>query len=323
MDLQENPGGDQIENVLSEDAEKFEHQQNTEVNQDDFKVEDFNTPVEEKKEEEKPPIEEKKPEPVAENKEEKKEEPKPEEKKLTKEEEKKNEVVARLMKPDTLIAFGDILLVRIGGLLTPDKPREYWALTAQDKKDLTYLLGETIKEENWTHIPTKYMLFFLIVLILGGKALNMNKPYKKSGDQKEPEEKKSAKENYDNIVAERKQKQMNEKLDQANKRNQELEKEISNLRNLLNKKQDAGFTPYEEIKDVERYYKPKGSKTTYDLETMQFTPRGAVIEPENAGKKGYTKEGARMGIPSYEMQDVFAKWKEYQAIKRGKLKNVA
>lgn len=273
-------GTPDITDILDEDVKKEEVNENTEIKKDDFTDVDFEegdpAPVDPKKNAkiltlEK--VEEKKPEPVNEN---------------------KQGAVARLFKASTVMLFYNAVAGRVGSMANKNNP-DCLKFNRQDTDDIGILMEETVKEENWSGFPTKWLLLIIVGLILVGKIFSWKK---KPADP--------------NQVA----------LDQS-KQLQEQTVMITQLQENLKAMQDQnkllleivhtnkGKSPKE--KEPVAMVKAKKIYKGFDLSKRDlFTEKGAMIFPEMAGQHGYSKIGAKSGVPSNEEKDIWEKWKQYQ-----------
>lgn len=295
-----------IKNILAEEVDTEDVEENKEVNPEHFQVASFDIP--EDKTENKDgggagPVP-----PDPEKKEEVKTEAKEEKKPVITEQgaQDKQGAVVRLMKPEVMMSFANILLGRLGAIWKPNNP-DFLKFDGADRKDLSIILGESIKEGNWGGIGAKWLLIGLVTIIIAGKIWNRNKPAagEVEGEQKQ-EISSSTKESpagLDKILA-----KFEEMQRQTQDHITELRQQNEFLKGLLDKKVERGreeASAGSQDKDP-RYYKG------IDLETVQFTDKGSRIYPDKAGQKGYGKEGAKMGTPSQEDKELYFAWKRYK-----------
>lgn len=281
----ENPD---ITEVFSDPVVKEEGEKNTEVNLDDFKIKSFG---DQKKEGEKSHASaEAKKEPGAGTS-----------------SETKNHAVARGAKPSTLVLFGDILLKRIGPSFSK-RPKEYWQLSAEDKQDLTILVEDTIKEGDYSGIPTKWLLIGVLAMIILAKVMNRNNP------DYEPSKKVETAADYESIRAQTKARADSDKEFSLMKEQiQALTDQNKMLRDLLSeKKGNIDDDTAEIIEETKNVRKIDRIYNGYDLAKISFTERGALVDPSKAGQPGYTDEGKKMGNISKEHQDLREKWSIYR-----------
>lgn len=282
MEILENPGGPDITETLSEEVAQSTEEKATDIKADDFIVDTFD--VTEKKPDDKKP------------------EPKKEEVKAP---DNKTKAVSRLAKPSTMVAFADIVLVRVGAIFSK-RPREYWKLSGEDKEDLSLLLQDTINEGNFSGIPAKWLLLGVVALIILGKVLNMNNP------DYQPSEKKQV----DQVKAEAELKlKYSEEMDTMRENIESLANQNKQILDLLRKGNNE-FA--EDVEIISETKKPDKLYKGYDLDKISFTPNGALVDPSKAGEKGYNDDGTKVGNISKEHKDVHRQWKVYKQFKKSK-----
>jgi len=267
-----------VKELLDEDVEQNDVEENTDINTDDFEVDNFHEAKnngKDKKDNTKTagnPSPNPNPEPVR--------------------DERKNAAVARLMKPKVIIGVYNSVAGRIGKMVNKTNP-DCLRFENEDVDDLGILMEETVKEENWSGVPTKWLLLIVVAVILVGKIMMWSKPKEiKNAGIINPG-------NNNNATPPGIEKMM----ESMNKNIQELQEQNKLLRSLLDKKVSTDKVP---DKKPQRFFK------NYDLNKISFTKNGAIIDPSKAGKKGYTDAGAKMGIPSYEEKEVYEYWKIYR-----------
>lgn len=284
------PAGNDYSSVLLEDVETENVEENKEINQNDFVVESLD--IDPAKEEEKKNVEIK---PDV--------KPEPETKKDAPVNTQRNAAVTRLMKPQLMMTFTNMLLGRAGAIIKPDNP-DFLKLNKPDREDLGVIMGDAVQEGNWGGVPAKWLLLGLVILIIAGKIWNRNK----KADTIETEEKKeiasgAASADIQKLIArfDEHQKETRGYID-------ELKEQNRFLKELLDKKLERGMLKEKpgDADHQERFYKG------HDLSKIEFTEKGAFIDPSKAGKKGYSPRGAKMGIPSEEEKDLYFAWKRYQ-----------
>lgn len=284
------PAGKDFSYVLDEEVNETIVEENTDVNESDFAVENFEVKDKDEK------IEDPEKKTVR-----KDPDPAPEEKKdppLTQKEQEKQGAVVRLAKPTLLISFSNIMLGRLGAIVKPSNP-DFLKLNKPDRDDMGIILGDAVAEGKWTGIPAKWLLIGLAILILAGKIWNRNKPAKIESEVKN--ESAASSPAYDKILAEF---QDFRKTTEAHI--SELKEQNNLLKGLLDKKVDRTKTA--QVEDDKRPFMYKG----VDLTKISFTEKGARIYPEKAGEKGYSAGGAKMGIPSQEDKELWFAWKQYK-----------
>lgn len=327
MQLYEDPEGKNITEILAEEPEKASEQsEGPAPNPDDFRIESFDIP-DEKKEPgaaDQPATtnagEAKKTETITEKETIKN----PDGSEIKKEttivtEQNKSSTFARAFKAETAILFFDMLMVRAGGIFTPDKPREYWAMTVQDKADLSSLLKESASEEEWKGIPTKWLFITILALIIGGKIYHAKNPNvtvapgsvlpgndTPAGDQKDPDKK--IENELNQALAVHKQ---NEMIQELREQNQLLKGLLDKAYN--DKKTDPPVMTVlrnEETvsHDIADHYIVNG----YDLDVLQFTDKGAIFDPTKANTKGWSPTGVKLGNISQQQKEAFEAWKKYK-----------
>jgi hypothetical protein len=285
-DIDQDPNGD-ITETLSEEVHEETTEKATDIDMDDFEVDSFEEPVKEQKEE-------------------KKESTSAGQGASTTPPAAKSEAVARAAKPGTIIIFADILLKRLGSTFSK-RPKEYWGLSSEDKEDLTLLMSETIREGDFTNIPSKWLLIGVVALIIMAKVMNMNDPdYSPSG-------KKIANSEYEKIRIEAEAKaKVDKEVNVILKQVEALKEQNKTLMDLLTemKSSKSGIDIAEIISET-RNEKPEPVWNGYDLRKISFTDKGALIDPSMAGKPGYTPEGKKMGQISREHKELHKKWERW------------
>ncbi|MES3019388.1 MAG: hypothetical protein V4721_16495 [Bacteroidota bacterium] len=259
----------------------------------------------------------------------------------------KSEAVARLFNTDTTMLMFDIFMTRLGGILTPDRPREYWSLTVQDKKDLGLLLKESAKEEGWTGVPTKYLFFGAMGLMIGGKVVYAKKldykfvPGERSGDPKGEaaasgeQEKKSESIDYKALFTREKARY---EVEVGVKNNSEEVKELKRkndmLEELLNKikkkevpgggvsdadyvmlRKDQQTTDLDPEEDKDHIFQDSQGKV-WNLDNVEFTDQAAIRDKTKAGLSGWSPTGIKLGSVSAGQHEAFAEWKKYRKRKK-------
>jgi hypothetical protein len=210
----------------------------------------------------------------------------------------KNAAAARLFKPDMVMQMYNAITGRIGKVINSKNP-DCLKFNKEDTDDIGVLLKNTAEEENWSQFPTKWLLIFLVGLILVGKIIMWNKP---------PKEVEANTTN--NNLPNPEQIALIETLQSNIKELQEQNKMMQQIidAGMFKKKPDY-FEPEQREDQLGRYYKG------YDMEKISFTENGALIDPDKAGTKGYTDEGKKMGIVSQDVRDIHKNWKIYQELK--------
>lgn len=322
MELFENPNGKKMEDLLSEEPESHEHTAaKGQVNDDDFSVDNFDIPAaaEEKKPAEAKPQAE--PETVVRVEKETTKDPegKTVVKEVTTTEHNKHSAFVSAFKPEVAILFGNMMLERVGGVFWPDKPRSYWSLSPQDRADLAVLTRESASEGSWSGIPSKYLLMFIVLLIVGGKIYHANRPTPPG--QGDPQNKPSdgsdpvgeAKRRFDEGKSSQEAKNgPDEAVSKLNIQIKALEEQNSLLKRLLDKKvEEAKAVPFEDI--IEPLKTGGNIYKGYDLDVISFTKNGALIDPTRAGTKGFTSDGKRVGQPSKEILELWGVWKKHKS----------
>lgn len=291
MELTENLTGENITDILDEEVDITEVEQSTSINMNDFKVDSFELSTEEKN-----PTEEKK-----------------ESKSATTPPVQKNEAIARAAKPSIMVAFADIMLVRLGAAFSK-KPKEYWRLSGEDKEDLTLLLGETIKEGDFTGIPSKWLLIGVVVLIIIAKVMNMN-------DKNYTGETKKIDTDYESIriQAETRYKAsqefniLNDTIEALKEQNKMLVKMMKDIENKV-ENTNASTSQIVDATIVSQQKNLKINKIFrgYDLSKIDFTRNKSLIDPSKAGEQGYTDKGKKLGRISLEQEEVYKQWVLYK-----------
>ncbi len=255
-----------ITEVLDEEVIQEKAEENTQVDTSDFDVDSFDDKKDPDKKD--PPMEDPK-DPIT----------------LTPEAERKQGAASRLMKSSTLTMVYNLVAKRVGAIANPKNPG-CLAFDQQDTADINILLEDTVKEENWTGFPTKWLLLIVVALIIVGKIFTWNKPAAKietSTNTGLPEgDIRMLMSKYDETI---------KALTDQNKM----------LQDLLTKKITADPKP-----------KPAHLYKNIDLNNVRFSDNGAIIDPSKAGLKGYTDQGKKMGTPSHEEKELYKRWKEYQ-----------
>ncbi len=225
----------------------------------------------------------------------------------------KSEAFKRLMKPNVILTFADMMLRRADAL-TPSLPKGYWGLTKLDKADLSVLIQESAEEGNWTGIPAKYLLMAVLSMIIMGKIFGMKEAKKnpqnfnieQTGRNEEPvndydkirQEIKSK--NYSDAKKENEQKQIIDALMEQNKL----------LKNMIEKLMDQQDNS-KEVKFAMHTQSKEGFFKGFDLNRISFSPNGALINPDMAGQKGYTDRGIKTGTPSQADQELRKQYELY------------
>lgn len=278
-----NSASPNVKDILDEEVVKDEVIENVKVDDDDFVVDKFDDnpaePVVEK-------VKEKIVEPVVEKA-----------KDIHVPNVEKNTVVARLFKPEIVMKTWNIIGGRVGKMVNSKNP-DCLKFDAEDTEDIGILLKETAKEEDWSAFPTKWILLFVVGLIIVGKIIMWNKPQQQrqvaESVNKAPGEIPAQ---YEKLIA-----QMSDTINEVKEQNKLL-------RSLLDKKVER--EPIVHHIPVQKPV-PKQNYKGYDFEKISFSENGALINPEMAGQQGYTPEGKKVGFVSNEIKDVHEKWKLYQ-----------
>lgn len=204
----------------------------------------------------------------------------------------RNSAVSRIMKPNTVLTFFNVMAGRIGKVANPKNP-DCLKLDDEDKEDLGVVFADAVEEENWSRFPAKWMLLICVALILVGKIFSWNrKPEEKisKGDNSAELEALNAK----IITLERNQEQNLQIID-------ELKKQNKFLQQLAGQEKKTG------TKAPDRFV------GEFDLKNPNlFTSKGAIVRPEMAGKKGFSPTGAKVGAQSQEEKQLYQQWRAYQ-----------
>lgn len=210
----------------------------------------------------------------------------------------KNRAVSRLMNTNTILTFYNVVAGRIGKTVNEKNP-DCLKFDGEDTEDIGIILKDTVEEENWSRFPSKWMLLIVVVLIVIGKIFSWNKKpvVKTLGAGGDPLD-------LDDI-----KKQLAGMQEQFNQVSQTLaafKEQNDLLKTILDKNLlSAG--------DTKKTITKPGIYKGHDLSNPNlFTQNGAIIDHTKAGEKGYTKNGAKMGIPSAEENDIYKHWKYYQ-----------
>lgn len=316
-----------IAQVFAEDVIALEEIEASEVDESDFsgaKKEDPENPsaenksTEEKKDTEQPKeTAEKKKSPEAEKK-----------------VDEKNAVVRKMFNPDTALLMFDILAKRGGRMATPDRP-DYFRMSDEDRTDFSTLIRLTAEEEDWSAIPTKYLLSIAGAFWVFGKVYKWNKPH--LWDEKEMGnkfvKKGNEKEVADAAVSEYIREKAKADSESGNKELKEMVRGLAdqaaqqnkNIQNLLSIIQgnipgadnidstNIHDTPFTEIP-------PEKILDGYDMDIIEFTENGALIDASKAGLSGFTMEGMKMGRPTNRDREIWSHFKQYHAWKAKHLK---
>lgn len=286
---------DDLEDVLSEEIKIEAPVTTNEVNEDDF-ITDFsdspgNAAVENKKDETKETAKEKRiVQPVS--------------------EEEKNKAATRLFRPEVVLQTYNAFTGRIGKVINKKNP-DCLKFDNEDMSDIGILLKNTAEEEGWSSFPTKWLLIFLVAIILVGKIIMWNKP---------PAHLQQQQQQVQNIQApaEQQQQQVAFKPDPGQEKIiSELQENIQMLQQQNKLMQDIIDKKLEDRKSETSSpgAAPNRMYKNYDLEKISFTENGALIDISKIGQKGYSPLGKKYGIISHEMQDVHKQWKRYQLFK--------
>lgn len=85
----------------------------------------------------------------------------------------KKEAISKLLNADVILWGADTILSRVGVFLSnmtgTKSTKDDWCLDAKEKAEIKPILEATIKEENWTHIPAKYILVGVVLVIYATK----------------------------------------------------------------------------------------------------------------------------------------------------------
>jgi hypothetical protein len=217
----------------------------------------------------------------------------------------KNATVARLFKPEVVLQTFNAFAGRGGAMINKNNP-DFLKFDRADQDDIGILLKNTAEEEDWSMFPTKYLLIFLVAIIIVGKIINRNKPkqVEAAGTTNLPNPE------QDKIITE---------LQQSVK---ELREQNAMMQQLLNKKTSGpGNTDfYREAPPVTKIDDdipevPGRFFRGYDLDKISWSENGALIDPDKAGTKGYTDDGKKMGVISQEIRELRNAWKLYHELK--------
>ncbi len=274
------PDDEDLSDILSEKIRVEKKVESQEVNADDF-TSDF------------------KDKPAAAAKDEKKDNPVAKEEIKDKEAEK-NAAATRLFQPDVVLQTYNAFTGRIGAVVNKKNP-DCLKFDDEDTKDIGILLKNTAEEEGWSRFPTKWLLIFLVAVILVGKILMWNKPKQveaaaNNNLQQANQEQAAAPAGQDKLIE-----QMNANMNELREQNRLMQA-------LLDKKIDESPKNNFKAADVAPEQMYKG----YDLEKISFTEKGALVDPDKAGQKGYTDDGKKVGLISHADKDVHRQWKLYQ-----------
>lgn len=263
----------------------------------------------------------------------------------------KSGAFSRAFNGGTLILFADILMRKIGGIANPSRPSEYWQISPQDKADFTTLLNATAQEENWSAVPSKYLLLFCILIMLGGKIMYAKKteyefvPGEKAGDPKaggsgggdggkgKKEITDQADQDYKALYtraraeyeADMGYKSTNDQITALKQQNDLLMKVLEKAKNDQRAGGGISDAEFEEIKT--EHNNDKGSGGTmkghtfidsngdkWNFDRIEFTPKGAILDRTKAGTHGYTSGGIKLGnISKFQWEAVHA-WRKYKGI---------
>ena len=341
---------DDIQNVLGEEPEHTgDAGSSAPVNNNDFVIESLDIPAEKKTEPAAAPAAEAKKETVTEKTTTNADGTKTVEVVVKKEgaaegEGSKGTAFARAFNPNTVILFSDILLTRIGGIFTPERPREYWALSADDKKDLAVLMSQSASEGNWQGFPAKYLLMIVILIILGGKIVYAKKtqhafvPGERPGNNaggsastgsagsssSTPDTDKEYKRLF---MMEKARHEVEMNYSSVKEEITEIRKQNEYLKQLVDKAQ-KDQTPGRGIQDV-KFEEIRSPKTKMDesgdyifkdstgrewnLDQISFKASGALVDPRMAGQPGYTHEGVKRGnVNGIGQQEAILEWRRYK-----------
>lgn len=199
----------------------------------------------------------------------------------------KQSAVTRLMKPGMLILFYNSVAGRTGKIINPKNP-DCLKFDKKDEDDIGILLEETVKEEDWRGFPTKWLLLIIVGMIIISKIFAWNKPKEVEGT-KILEIEAGYKKTID---------AMQQGLDEMKKQNELLMAMIE--------KKSGNHHALSKVEGPAKIFKG------YDLSKISFTDKGALIDPDMKGKKGYTDEGKKQGIPSNEEKEVKKQWMLYK-----------
>lgn len=261
----------------------------------------------------------------------------------------KSAAAARLFNPNTSLLMFDIFLTRVGGVFTPERPREYWALTPQDKKDLATLATESAKEGDWAGIPSKWLLMGALALMIGGKVVYAKKleykfvPGEKDGDPKAPAGSGGSENSSSNQVSDSDYKSLftrekakyeaemgfknnSDEIKELRKQNEYLFQLIEKAKN--NKSpgggiSDADFTevptPVEKkpvFNEAGDYMFKDSQGRKWNLDKMRFTEKDAILDETKAGLSGYANSGIKLGNISAGQHEAAAEWRKYHKHKK-------
>ncbi len=253
----------------------------------------------------------------------------------------KTGAAVKLLNPEVPILFFDMMAKRVGRMAKPECP-DYFRFAKEDADDFKTLLKFTIEEENLERIPSKWLLLTGLGFWGFAKWYAWDKPHlwnqdtkAINGDEQKSEAPKDAEAYAEYIRAKAKEdaengnKDLRVQFQSAMEMNARLHLQMKNLMDIIsgsvpganvhnmNGHGAAEEIPFTEI-PPERYM--PGGEHMYDMEAIDFSEGGCIVDKTKAGLKGFAKDGRKDGKPSKRDDEIKTHFQKYHAWKKTHIK---